>query len=68
MLIVLLLPILLVTSAASFKFFVYKNVQNVLALNNMILSFPARWIFKYDLMGFKFSDLFLRREMSCVCW
>lgn len=66
--IVLLLPILLETSTASFQFFVYKNVRNVLALNNMILSFPARMVFKYDLMGFKFSDLFLRRETTCVCW
>lgn len=39
-------------------FFAYKNV---LALNNTILIFPARWIFTYYVMGFKFFDLFLRR-------
>lgn len=48
-------------------FFAYKNVRNVLALNNTILIFPARRMFTYYVMGFKFFDLFLRREMTCAC-
>lgn len=49
------------------NFFAYKNARNVLALNNKILIFPARWMFTYYIMGFKFFDLFLRREMTCAC-
>lgn len=42
-------------------FFAYKNVRNVLALNNTISILPARWMFTYYDTGFKFFDLFLRR-------
>lgn len=68
--ILLLLPILLKTSAASFFFFfffsVHKNVKNILALNDTIFPFPDRWVFMCDLMGFKFSDLFLRNKLCML--